>query len=106
MSSRSMGSRMGVVNPPQRGIFPLDHMSECRQQMEKYIQCLQQNDDTHHLCQPLSKEYLQCRMDHQLMSAENLDQLGYSQRVVGAKEYDNAKEKAGYVAGKHIKESN
>ena len=28
--------------------------------------------------------------------------MGYSQEVVGAKEYDKAKEKAGFVAGKHI----
>ena len=38
------------------------------------------------------------------MSREDLDQMGYGNEhtVVGAKEYDNAKEKAGFVAGKHI----
>ena len=59
----------------------------------------------HHKCRELSKNYLQCRMDHQLMAEENLDDLGFSeqQKVVGEpKEYDKAKEREGYVAGKHI----
>lgn len=42
------------------------------------------------------------------MSKENLNDLGYGaeQQVIGATEYDKAKEKAGYVAGKHIAHSN
>lgn len=62
----------------------------------------------HHKCRDLSKEYLQCRMDNQLMANENLENLGYSeeQKVKGAKEYDMAKEKEGYVAGKHISKAN
>lgn len=104
MSSRSMGSGKQVVQPPQRGIFPLDHMAECRETMEKYLDCLKDNKDLHHKCRDYSKDYLQCRMDRQLMSSENLDQLGFSEdaRVEGAREYDNSKEKAGFIAGKHI----
>jgi len=43
-------------------------------------------------------------MDRQLMSKENLNDMGYAEdkAVVGAHEYDKAKEKAGFVAGKHI----
>ena len=100
----SMGASKQVVRPPQRGIFPLDHMAECRAPMEAYLACLEENKEMHHKCRDFSKEYLQCRMDHQLMSEENLDHLGFSEdaQVQGAREYDNAKEKSGFIAGKHI----
>lgn len=43
-------------------------------------------------------------MDRDLMAQEDLNDMGFSPeaKVVNAKEYDKAKEKAGYVAGKHI----
>lgn len=72
--------------------------------METYLECLKGSKDVHHKCRELSRDYLQCRMDNTLMSNENLDDLGYAKdkEVVGAKEYDKSKEKAGYIAGKHI----
>mmetsp|Transcript_4353 Transcript_4353/g.9798 ORF Transcript_4353/g.9798 Transcript_4353/m.9798 type:complete len:111 (+) Transcript_4353:894-1226(+) len=75
-----------------------------RLRSQKYLACLKESRDVHHKCRDFSKEYLQCRMDHQLMSRENLDEMGFSeeQRVVGATEYDKSKEREGYVAGKHI----
>jgi cytochrome c oxidase assembly protein subunit 19 len=100
-----MGSgKQQVVRPPQRGIFPLDHYAECGAPMTAYLECLQDQNDEHHKCRDFSKEYLQCRMDRQLMAKEDLNALGYSKeaQVKGATEYDNAKEKAGFVAGKHI----
>jgi hypothetical protein len=62
----------------------------------------------HHKCREFSKQYLQCRMDRQLMAQEDLDKLGYGkdQEVIGAEEYDKSKERAGYIAGKHIAQSN
>jgi cytochrome c oxidase assembly protein subunit 19 len=87
------------VRPPQRGIFPLDHDAECRPKMEVslgfysflslklfvdqcisrnkqiYLECLKASKDVHHKCRELSREYLQCRMNHQLMSDENLDNV-------------------------------
>ena len=114
---------------------------------QKYLGCLKESKDMHYKCRELSREYLQCRMDNQLMHQENLDnvsrrltvgvlyyycveeyhsillchlikyisniyptilltfyQLGYSEdkEVKGAKENDRAKEKAGFIAGKHI----
>ena len=38
------------------------------------------------------------------MASENLDQLGFSEeaKVEKSVEYDKAKEKEGYIAGKHI----
>jgi hypothetical protein len=104
MSSRSMGAGKQVVRPPQRGIFPLDHGAECRSTMESYLSCLHESKEVHHKCRDYSKQYLQCRMDNQLMAKENLDQLGFSEdaAVHGAKEYDKSKEIAGFTAGKHI----
>lgn len=108
MSSRSMGAAKAVVRPPQRGIFPLDHGAECRTTMERYLSCLKESNEVHHKCRDYSKEYLQCRMDRQLMAKENLDQLGFSEdaTVQGAREYDKSKEIAGYTAGKHISSKN
>eukprot|EP00568_Trieres_chinensis_P000775 CAMPEP_0183298596 /NCGR_PEP_ID=MMETSP0160_2-20130417/5573_1 /TAXON_ID=2839 ORGANISM="Odontella Sinensis, Strain Grunow 1884" /NCGR_SAMPLE_ID=MMETSP0160_2 /ASSEMBLY_ACC=CAM_ASM_000250 /LENGTH=142 /DNA_ID=CAMNT_0025460669 /DNA_START=233 /DNA_END=662 /DNA_ORIENTATION=+ len=96
------------VKPPQRGIFPLDHDSECKPAMEAYLECLQSSRSQHHKCRELSKEYLQCRMDNQLMAREDLNDMGYSDdaAVKGdeVKEYDKSKERGGYVAGKHMTE--
>jgi len=92
------------VRPPQRGVFALDHDAECKTFIEKYTACLNDSKDVHYKCKELSRDYLQCRMDRQLMSKENLNDMGYAEdkAVVGAHEYDKAKEKAGFVAGKHI----
>mmetsp|Transcript_29995 Transcript_29995/g.60017 ORF Transcript_29995/g.60017 Transcript_29995/m.60017 type:complete len:115 (-) Transcript_29995:622-966(-) len=104
MSSMNFSSSKQTIKPPQRGIFPLDHDSECKPFMEKYISCLKEEHDKHHLCRDLSKEYLQCRMDRKLMASEDLEKLGYSEeaKVESAVEYDKSKEKEGFVAGKHV----
>jgi hypothetical protein len=108
MSSMSFSTGKQFVRPPQRGIFPLDHDSECRSGMEvrvesvndsidamlvfhccwlthsfiyafyvlqKYLECLKDSKDMHHKCRELSRDYLQCRMDNQLMHQENLDNV-------------------------------
>jgi len=100
MSAISMGASKQVIRPPQRGIFPLDHGAECKEPMELYLNCLKENKDMHYKCRDLSKNYLQCRMDRQLMSREDLNDLGYSeeQQVLGAREYDNRKEREGFIA--------
>lgn len=102
-----MGPGTQVVRPPQRGIFPLDHGAECRETMQAYLQCLEENEEMHHKCRDYSQAYLQCRMDHQLMSKEKLEDLGFSDdhKVEGAREYDKSKEKAGFVAGKHVEKN-
>jgi cytochrome c oxidase assembly protein subunit 19 len=107
MGPPGMGASKQLVRPPQRGIFPLDHAAECREPMQSYLACLEENEEKHHKCRELSRRYLQCRMDHQLMAQENLDNMGYSDeaKVQGAREYDMAKEKAGFIAGKHVSEA-
>jgi hypothetical protein len=37
--------------------------------------CLQGANDVHHKCRDLSRDYLQCRMEHGLMSQENLNHV-------------------------------
>lgn len=49
---------------------------------QKYISCLKDQQDKHYLCRELSKEYLQCRMDRQLMASEDLDKVSAAHRVV------------------------
>jgi len=92
------------VRPPQRGIFPLDHDDECKPQMKIYLTCLKGSKNQHNHCRDMSKAYLQCRMDNQLMSEEDLNEMGYSQdaKIVGAYEYDKSREREGFTAGKHI----
>ena len=75
MSSMNFSTSKQYVRPPQRGIFPLDHDSECKPFIEKYLECLNDSNDMHHKCKQLSKDYLQCRMDRKLMSEENLDDV-------------------------------
>ena len=75
MSISNFSTSKQFVKPPQRGIFPLDHEAECKERMEQYLECLKGSKDVHHKCRELSKSYLQCRMDNQLMSKENLDDV-------------------------------
>ena len=80
--------RAGRVNPPARGIFPLDHRAECRESMRVYLGCLARaaHGDAgsrtvaadHTECRDLSKDYLACRMAHGLMAREDLDTLGFA----------------------------
>ena len=46
--------------------------------------CLKANNYSQRECRVESREYLQCRMDNDLMTKENLDDLGYE--GVGKKE--------------------
>ena len=64
-----------LVKPPQRGIFPLDHDAECKLKMQEYLGCLNQEKSTHYKCRELSRAYLQCRMDADLMAKEDLDEV-------------------------------
>ncbi|KZP32262.1 hypothetical protein FIBSPDRAFT_1036905 [Athelia psychrophila] len=64
--------------PPDRGSFPLDHYGECKDQMMQYMTCLRQNGSTSTPCRVLSKEYLNCRMNHGLMERDEWKNLGLS----------------------------
>jgi cytochrome c oxidase assembly protein subunit 19 len=104
MASMNFSSSKQWVKPPQRGIFPLDHDKECKEYMEIYLSCLKREQQQHNKCRELSKDYLQCRMDRQLMAKEDLNDMGFGDDTIvkNASEYDKSKEKSGYIAGKHI----
>lgn len=70
--------RSSGVKPPARGSFPLDHHGVCKSRMQKFLACLRTHGDAHASCRDLSKRYLQCRMDSNLMAPENLEDMGFS----------------------------
>ncbi|KAJ0060274.1 hypothetical protein NL108_007784 [Boleophthalmus pectinirostris] len=62
---------------PDKGSFPLDHFGECKAFKDKFMKCLSENNFDNSLCRLQSKEYLECRMEHQLMTKEPLEKLGF-----------------------------
>ena len=97
------------VKPPERGIFPLDHDGECKETMKKYLECLKSHESDHFKCRDQSKQYLQCRMDVDLMAKEDLNNLGFgSDPSYTRKKYssdDDGREKQGFTAGLGVKPS-
>eukprot|EP00922_Rhytidocystis_sp_ex-Travisia-forbesii_P003929 GHVS01005701.1.p1 GENE.GHVS01005701.1~~GHVS01005701.1.p1 ORF type:complete len:169 (+),score=27.46 GHVS01005701.1:78-584(+) len=91
-------------NPPAKGSFPLDHFRECHEVKEEYFQCLHRNHHDNMSCRYLAKQYLQCRMDHNLMEKEPLTSLGFANNEVAEKperpfNKEIRKEDVGFVAG-------
>ncbi|KAF2842506.1 hypothetical protein M501DRAFT_998838 [Patellaria atrata CBS 101060] len=73
--------------PPERGSFPLDHDGECKSIMTLYLKCLRQHRGTNDPeCRLLSKQYLQCRMDRNLMAPDEMKNLGYTDDDSSAKD--------------------
>ncbi|KAF7242859.1 Cytochrome c oxidase assembly protein COX19 [Varanus komodoensis] len=73
------GSKSFKPRPPDKGAFPLDHFGECTAFKEKFMKCLQANNFENTLCRQESKEYLECRMERQLMAKEPLEKLGFKE---------------------------
>ncbi|KAL0984201.1 hypothetical protein UPYG_G00138420 [Umbra pygmaea] len=63
--------------PPDKGSFPLDHFGECKTFKETFMKCLKDNSYDNSMCRLKAKEYLECRMDTQLMAKEPLEKLGF-----------------------------
>lgn len=103
------GSRIRA-RPPERGIFPLDHDGECKTQMRAFLDCLKTSKSEHNACKALSKGYLECRMDHELMAREDLANLGLGSgpenQYVRREGNEGEKEAKGFVAGTGVKSSN
>ncbi|XP_002733356.1 cytochrome c oxidase assembly protein COX19-like [Saccoglossus kowalevskii] len=78
MSSMNFGQKSFTPRAPAKGSFPLDHDGECKALMTVYMQCLRRHQFENTKCRQQSKEYLECRMDKQLMAKEPLSKLGYS----------------------------
>ncbi|CAN7053158.1 unnamed protein product [Brassica rapa subsp. trilocularis] len=71
--------------PPEKGIFPLDHLHECDTEKKEYLGCLKSSANKSEQCRHLSKKYLQCRMAKNLMAKQDMSELGFS----GVKELDS-----------------
>mmetsp|Transcript_35018 Transcript_35018/g.98755 ORF Transcript_35018/g.98755 Transcript_35018/m.98755 type:complete len:86 (+) Transcript_35018:24-281(+) len=64
--------------PPEKGSFPLDHYADCKQAMEGYSKCMAENGSHASHCKVQLKQYLQCRMNKDLMAKEDLREFGLS----------------------------
>ncbi|CAE7459885.1 COX19 [Symbiodinium sp. CCMP2456] len=100
----SMGKRIMPGRPPDKGSFPLDHFSECSKLKDEYLQCLKQHSHDNMSCRYLSKRYLQCRMDKNLMTKEPMERLGFTEEDVSPaparkKEKKKTKEETGWIVG-------
>ncbi|KAJ9465992.1 Cytochrome c oxidase assembly protein COX19 [Diplonema papillatum] len=62
-----------IVRPPEKGSFPLDHLNECRGTIEEYFRCLARWENLAPKCREEARTYLRCRMEKDLMDAENTD---------------------------------
>ncbi|WOL13413.1 cytochrome c oxidase assembly protein COX19-like [Canna indica] len=71
------GSRGARPAPPEKGIFPLDHLHECDLEKKEYISCLKSSGHQSEKCRHLSKKYLECRMQRNLMAKQDLSELGF-----------------------------
>lgn len=79
MSGMTFGQKTFTPTAPEKGSFPLDHEGSCKRSMLVYMNCLRENRDDNSKCREQSKNYLQCRMDNNLMAKEEMTKLGFTQ---------------------------
>ncbi|KAG5853560.1 cytochrome c oxidase assembly protein COX19 [Anguilla rostrata] len=80
-TAMNFSSKSFKPRPPDKGSFPLDHFGECKPFKEIFMKCLRENGYDNSLCRLQSKEYLECRMERQLMAKEPMEKLGYKDLV-------------------------
>lgn len=80
-TAMNFGTKSFKPRPPDKGSFPLDHFGECKVFKEKFMRCLNENHYDNSKCRLQSKDYLECRMDRQLMSKEPLEKLGFKDLI-------------------------
>ena len=79
MSLPSQNKSAGVKpKAPDKGSFPIDHFDECTEIHDQYMRCLRRNKNDNMSCRYISKEYLRCRMEHNLMAPETMEHLGFT----------------------------
>ncbi|XP_057454351.1 uncharacterized protein LOC130745931 isoform X1 [Lotus japonicus] len=78
IKSGAFGGNRGLrPMPPEKGIFPLDHLHLCDLEKKEYLSCLKTAGNKSENCRELSKKYLQCRMEKNLMAKQDLAELGF-----------------------------
>lgn len=76
MSSATFSQKKFQPTPPEKGSFPLDHEGQCKKSAYRYMLCLNVNNGDNSKCRQETKEYLDCRMQHDLMAKEEWNKLG------------------------------
>lgn len=79
MSSMTFGQKSFTPTAPDKGSFPLDHEGICKKLMIKYMKCLHNNKNDNSACRQEAREYLECRMENNLMAREEWSKLGFSE---------------------------
>ncbi|KAM7480478.1 hypothetical protein LguiA_028691 [Lonicera macranthoides] len=88
----AFGGNRGVRPvPPEKGVFPLDHMHLCDLEKKEYITCLKSSGHKSDICRHLSKKYLECRMEKNLMAKQDMSELGFGKgcEVDASEEHKN-----------------
>ncbi|XP_010062512.2 cytochrome c oxidase assembly protein COX19 [Eucalyptus grandis] len=67
--------------PPEKGVFPLDHMHECDLEKKDYLNCLKSSSHQSEKCRQFSKKYLECRMAKNLMARQDMSELGFGKET-------------------------
>ncbi|KAL5726793.1 hypothetical protein ACHQM5_000051 [Ranunculus cassubicifolius] len=83
MSQTWGGNRGFRPVPPEKGVFPLDHMHECDLEKQDYLSCLKTTGHLSEKCRNFSKKYLECRMAKNLMAKQDMAELGFRKEEYG-----------------------
>lgn len=75
----TFGQKIFQPKPPIQGSFPLDHEGECKRQMLEYMLCIKREKNDNSKCRNQAKEYLNCRMNNNLMDKRDLSTFGYDE---------------------------
>ncbi|XP_033629984.1 cytochrome c oxidase assembly protein COX19-like isoform X2 [Asterias rubens] len=78
MSAMNFGQKSFKPRPPEKGSFPLDHDGECKKFKQLFMECLRTNKGDNKKCRLETKDYLQCRMESDLMVKEPWKKLGFA----------------------------
>ncbi|XP_057871672.1 uncharacterized protein LOC131078052 isoform X1 [Cryptomeria japonica] len=87
--------------PPEKGVFPLDHLHECDLEKKTYMVCLKSNNYKSEKCRDFSKKYLECRMERNLMAKQDISELGFPEANGSVKAEVTDSSNEGYEKGQH-----
>ncbi|XP_035547599.1 cytochrome c oxidase assembly protein COX19-like isoform X2 [Juglans regia] len=79
--------------PPEKGVFPLDHMHLCDLEKKDYLNCLKSSSHLSEKCRNFSKKYLECRMEKNLMAKQDMSELGFGKESDTKTSGENASER-------------
>ncbi|PKI45530.1 hypothetical protein CRG98_034048 [Punica granatum] len=78
LSGGAFGGNRGLRPvPPEKGVFPLDHLHQCDLEKKDYLNCLKSSGHQSEKCRQFSKKYLECRMEKNLMARQDMSELGF-----------------------------